>query len=234
MKVRIFTAGLLFTCLGISACFGQGAEKLKHPRVLVCPVFNLDRKGLPAETQSEARQQIADEVQNYLALKIKAAGGDTIKAVDSKLILERLTDQKLKKTKGMKSIMADLSDQSECDLVLFVEIDRWTQRDRNPDEILSSRQIDNASETGAEPRVWIYNFKENLLSVDGDSKTQPFQAKIGGPFFGSQKKGELFGNPEDVSKMIQFTNKRRSVMIGKAVWTAIKPALGVLIELPDK
>jgi hypothetical protein len=84
-----------------------------------------------------------------------------------------------------------------------------------------------ASITKAKVKVWLLDVPLGKMVVDGKA----FDGESKGPRFGTTKRGELSGNPQDVAAAIMQENKRRAEWMGRAAMAAVDAALGPTLGL---
>lgn len=148
---------------------------------------------------------------------------ESVKAAMGKLGL----DLSRSKDRGGKSLMR-LGEELNANFLIFVWITDVRQQNHEVSAVLSNLS-GPASTTHVKARLWLLDVVSNKLVIDG--KEVSGEAK--GPRFGTTKRGELSGHPDDVGAAIRDANRRRAEWVGRAAWEAVKPLLGQEIGLKD-
>jgi hypothetical protein len=217
------TIVLLVSLLG-SLALGQSPK----PRILICPIEVQDRKALPEMLREETQKDIAASVERYIASKLFEGGAELVRAANPEKLLERLKGKAANGKETATSEYAAIAADAEVDAVLFIRLMHWDQKNRKPGEILAA-PTKGGSETEVELRAWLFNAKERTLAADGRAK--PWSTRIESPFFGTQKRGEMQGNPADEILFIKQINLKRIQAISKAAYETVRPSLASVLKL---
>jgi hypothetical protein len=208
-----------------SACAAPSAQKVK---VALAPFANSSDIRFPNVHKEAVREVTVRLCREYLERALGDAGYDV---ADSERTLSASTALKLDfekdKDRNLASILR-LGAEMGAGLVVLVQVISVSQQNSETSAILSNL-AGPKSVSKAKVRVWLADVGQKKLLIDGAKTT--FEGEALGPFFGTTKRSEMSGNPQDVAYMIMEENRRRATMLGRAASEAVYRALSGLLGI---
>jgi hypothetical protein len=199
-----------------------------RPRVFVAPVVNTCDPRFANAIKDAVREAMSRITGEYTAAALKDAGYEGPSSGDAKKALEKLEIDFSKGGDRNLGKLVSAGAELGCGFAVLVWIHDCSQENAEQEALLSNLGA-RQSQSKAKVRVWIADVPGKKLILDGSKVSTEGLAK--GPFFGTTRKGELSGNPQDVEFVIMEENRRRATWLGKAACVAVFEAVGPKLGL---
>ncbi len=220
-------ASLWIALSGLAAAKVVGAqEPAKKIRVAVVPMLNTSEPRFPNVLRDAVRERTNRIASDWFRAAIVDADYEPAQEAEVTDALSRLELDFSKDRQRSKENLAKLGKELGAAFVVLACVTACEQRNAEGSAILGNLKGPQ-SRSKAEVRVWLLDAASDRLILDGKA----FTAEVGGPFFGTTRRSELSGNPQDVQYMIMHENKRRAEYIGKAAAAALYSGLGAIMGL---
>jgi hypothetical protein len=219
--------------LGVLSVLSSGATSgvpLPGPqdkvRVVIAAVLNTSDPRFANADKDDVRSLSAKVASERLRKALVDARYDVPDAEETEAAAKRLALDFTKGKDRSKNSLRKLGDEMKAGFVVLAWITDVGQENFEASAVLSNLS-GPASLTKAKVKIWLLDVPAGRMTLDGKA----FDGEAKGPRFGTTKRGELSGNPQDVAAAIMQENKRRAEWMGRAAMAAVDAAMGSALGL---
>jgi hypothetical protein len=218
MRIRLFPLslrlfGLLVPILAIPSASAQDAL-----RVLIHPVEVLADIRLAEWSRGLARERLAGQIEIQIAQRLAREGHHPVPVDEVRRVLPQLQLKLENERERTPAHFERLGGELAADRVIYLQVLKVNQRDKSSSAILAA-PARGGSDTEVEVRVWVYDRTSKILSLNG---REPMRATLESPVFGTTRRSDMSGNPQDIGLIIDRTNSRRIEWMGRSVLQAVE------------
>jgi hypothetical protein len=192
-------------------------------KVAVLPILNTCEPRFPNSDKAAVREAMNRLVCEWLAKQLEGAGYSQILSDAAAEAIRAGKVDMAKADRRNAETLHKLGRELGAGLVVFIWIEGSKQENAEIGAILGSAGK-AGSESRVTARVWLADVPSSKLVLDGAKLRLEGVSK--GPFFGTTRRREMSGNPQDVAYVIMEENRKRAEWLAKAAIEAVRKGLG--------